>query len=63
MNVSLDDIDAVAGPLFKMAVQRMRKGEVIKKGGYDGKYGTIHLFDESEKDEISGQMSLFDSHS
>ena len=63
MNVSLDDIDAAAGPLLKMAVQRMRKGEVIKKGGYDGKYGTIHLFGESEKDEISGQMSLFDSHS
>jgi PHP family Zn ribbon phosphoesterase len=42
-----------------MAISRMRKGEVIKQEGYDGEYGVIRLFKESEKHELIGQKRLF----
>ncbi|MBQ2761339.1 MAG: UvrD-helicase domain-containing protein [Mailhella sp.] len=35
-------------PELGEAVRRMRAGEVIRQGGYDGEYGTIRLFDEAE---------------
>ena len=35
-------------PELGEAVRRMRAGEVIRQGGYDGEYGTIRLFGEAE---------------
>ena len=35
-------------PELGEAVRRMRAGEVIRQGGYDGEYGTIRLFDTAE---------------
>jgi DNA helicase-2/ATP-dependent DNA helicase PcrA len=37
----------------------MRTGEVIKQGGYDGEYGVIRLFRDSEKHELIGQKRMF----
>jgi DNA helicase-2/ATP-dependent DNA helicase PcrA len=36
-------------PLLAEAISRMRRGQVIRQGGYDGEFGTIRLF---EKDEL-----------
>jgi len=44
----LDEIRRVASPLLVEAVRRLRAGEVIREGGYDGEYGTIRLFQPGE---------------
>jgi len=59
MDVPLGDIEVAGGPLLKEALNRMRRDQVVRLGGYDGEYGVIRLFHESEKQAISGQMALF----
>jgi DNA helicase II / ATP-dependent DNA helicase PcrA len=41
------------------AVRRMRTGEVIRQGGYDGEYGVIRVFHPEEKHDWHDQMGLF----
>ena len=55
----LDEINRIAGPLVAEGIRRMRLGQVSRKGGYDGEYGTISLFAEGERSLLSGQVSLF----
>ena len=59
MLAPLPQIEAEGGPLLAEAVRRMREGRVIRQEGYDGEYGVIRLFDDAEKDVVSGQMALF----
>ncbi len=59
MDVPLSDIKAAGGPLLSEAIDRMRRDQVIRLGGYDGEYGIIRLFNDSEKQAIVGQMTLF----
>ena len=37
------------------AVARMRRGQVIREGGYDGEYGVVRVFSPEEAAEISGK--------
>jgi uncharacterized protein (TIGR00375 family) len=41
------------------AVKRIREKEVIKKPGFDGEFGVIHVFEPGEVASFSGQLSLF----
>lgn len=43
------------------AIKRVREGKVYAKGGYDGVYGTIKIFEpeEREKPDLPRQKSLF----
>lgn len=41
LEIDLADLETVAGPLLRLGVERMRKGEVTVHGGFDGRYGTI----------------------
>jgi uncharacterized protein (TIGR00375 family) len=50
-----------ADPLLGEAVTRLRKGAVIRDAGYDGEYGTIRLFEESELSRLTKGGLLFDS--
>ncbi|MBW1887232.1 MAG: UvrD-helicase domain-containing protein, partial [Deltaproteobacteria bacterium] len=59
MDVPLKDIEKAGGILLSKAVERMRKDQVIRDEGYDGEYGTIHLFKETERHELAGQIALF----
>ena len=47
------------------AVARMRRGDVIKEGGFDGEYGVVRVFSEEErKDFVTGRYrssSLLDA--
>ncbi|MDR2727411.1 MAG: UvrD-helicase domain-containing protein, partial [Deltaproteobacteria bacterium] len=36
------------------AVARMRRGQVIRHGGYDGEYGVVQVFDEEERQQLHG---------
>lgn len=53
------EIERLAGPSIARGVQRMRAGEVSLSPGYDGEYGKVTLFTQSELDALSGQTSLF----
>ncbi|HKU18780.1 MAG TPA: endonuclease Q family protein [Candidatus Saccharimonadales bacterium] len=52
-------IEAAGFPLLKLAVERLRAGEVVKDPGYDGVYGTIKVFkDNAERQQTINQLSL-----
>ena len=59
MDRDINDIERAGGLLLSRAVSRMRKGDVIRQEGYDGEYGVIKLFRDSEKHELEGQKHLF----
>jgi uncharacterized protein (TIGR00375 family) len=40
--------------IFGEAIERMRSGRVIKRGGYDGEYGVVRVFDEAERRAFAG---------
>jgi len=59
-DASLDEIGRIATPLLVEAVRRMRAGEVIREGGYDGEYGTIRLFKPDELESGKSISLLFE---
>ena len=59
MNAPLTRIEQAGGPVLAKAVGRMRRNQVIREGGYDGQFGAMHLFEDSEREAITRQMALF----
>jgi DNA helicase-2/ATP-dependent DNA helicase PcrA len=53
------DIEKVAGPMIAEAIKCMREGAVEIAAGYDGEYGTIHIFSQEERKIKAGQLTLF----
>jgi uncharacterized protein (TIGR00375 family) len=49
MNAPLADIECAGTPLIREAVSRMRSGKVRIEPGYDGEYGKVRIFEESER--------------
>ncbi len=60
MNVPVDEIQSRCSPVLAEAVQRIRKGKVIRQAGYDGEFGVIKVFEQGELQELAGQSSLFE---
>jgi DNA helicase-2/ATP-dependent DNA helicase PcrA len=58
-NIPLKGIEEAGGSLLSNAIDRMRREQVIREGGYDGEYGIIRLFEKGEKLELTGQTTLF----
>jgi superfamily I DNA/RNA helicase len=58
-DVPVEDISRSSSPLLAEAVTRLRAGRVIRDAGYDGEYGTIHLFEEAELRQLTNGGSLF----
>ena len=56
----LDEIDRASSPLLGEAIRRMRTGEVIREGGYDGEYGVIRVFQPGELESRQSAGLLFD---
>lgn len=48
MEAPIPAIRDKGGPILAEAINRMRTGQVIREGGYDGQFGTIRLFDASD---------------
>lgn len=44
----IEELRQSGGALVAEAVERMRVGQVVRDAGYDGEYGTIHLFAPDE---------------
>jgi DNA helicase-2/ATP-dependent DNA helicase PcrA len=59
MHAPLSAIGEAGGTLLREAIGRMRQNRVIRQEGYDGEYGVIRLFEETEKNVLSGQTALF----
>ena len=57
----VDDINNIGLPLLAEAIRRMRTGEVIASAGYDGEYGRITVFSETDRQRLLGQQMLFAS--
>ena len=58
--VPLEDIAAIH-PLLGEAIDRLRRGSVIRHAGYDGEYGVITLFEDGELDRRAKGELLFDA--
>ena len=54
-----EEIERVAGPCVAEGIRRLRRGQVARRPGFDGEYGTISLLTPAEIEQYSGQMSLF----
>lgn len=52
------DIERVAGFAAAEGVRRLRAGRVRRKGGFDGEYGEISLFEPGELAMLEGQLAL-----
>ena len=51
---------AKVSPVLAEAVTRMRRGEVVRRPGFDGEYGVISVFSPREQREIRGGKTLVD---
>ncbi|MGI9420585.1 MAG: UvrD-helicase domain-containing protein [Geminicoccaceae bacterium] len=59
-HVPIEDIRRADDGLLGEAISRLRSGDVIRKGGYDGEYGVIRLFEDNELKEARSGGLLFD---
>jgi len=55
----LDTIGKHASSILVEAIRRVRNGKVHASPGFDGQYGTIQVFTEKERNDYSGQTTLF----
>ncbi len=56
----LENIQRIAGGVAAEGIKRMRAGKVKIAAGYDGEYGTIHLFTPEERERLTSQVNLLD---
>ncbi|HZA84059.1 MAG TPA: endonuclease Q family protein, partial [Actinomycetes bacterium] len=59
-HVPLDDIAKAAPPLLAEAIDRVRRGAVIREAGYDGEYGSIRVFTPEELRSSPATATLFE---
>jgi uncharacterized protein (TIGR00375 family) len=59
-DVPLDDLAREGSAALAEAVGRLRRGEVVLEGGYDGEYGVVRLFHPKELADLAGGDRLFD---
>ena len=58
LNADADGLGRTS-PLLAEAVKRMREGRVIRRGGFDGEFGVIRVFEEGERERLAGQSFMF----
>ncbi len=59
LNIPVNSIRKKCGNLFAEAIRRMRSKEVIIKEGFDGEYGRVKVFQESELKQDRNAPKLF----
>ncbi len=52
MNTPVEEIKQSYTPVLAEAVKRIRAGRVMKKAGYDGRFGVISLFEDKNRLEV-----------
>jgi len=48
---------AQLSPLLALAIERVRRGKVIRKPGYDGEYGVIKVFEPNELKQLTADVT------
>ncbi|MBI2285666.1 DNA helicase UvrD [Candidatus Saccharibacteria bacterium] len=61
LDVPLEKIESAAQPTFAEALKRVRAHKLHIEPGYDGEYGTVHIFDSKDRQQFepAEQASLF----
>ncbi|MBI4648189.1 MAG: UvrD-helicase domain-containing protein [Bacteroidia bacterium] len=54
----IEDIQKKQGFILSEAIRRLRNHEVKHVAGYDGQFGIIHVFNEGEIAQLTGQLHL-----
>jgi len=57
--MSRERIETAGIPLLAEAIERMRDNRVTFSPGYDGLFGTVKIFSDGERRQLSGQRTLF----
>lgn len=57
LNASIDELKNNADERIALAVDRVRRGDLIINPGYDGEFGTVRIFEEQKPKE--SQLGLF----
>lgn len=57
--IPLADLEKLGGSLLSEGIRRMRAGELQIDAGYDGEFGVIRLFRDSEREDFTGQLVFF----
>lgn len=52
-NTPLDELRSVGGEVLAEAIARLRRGQVLRRPGYDGEYGVIRLFEPGELSRLT----------
>jgi PHP family Zn ribbon phosphoesterase len=61
LEADLREIEDFGGSLLALAVEKMRLGQVITSGGYDGKFGQVILLDENDRKKHSDFGKLLEN--
>ena len=56
--ITSSDIKATGRADLSFAIEKMRKGDIYIKPGYDGIYGVVKIFKPGERTQNSGQLSF-----
>jgi uncharacterized protein (TIGR00375 family) len=59
IEADLETIRRGSSDLLAEAIRRVRTGQVSIQPGYDGEFGTIQVFGNQERQQVSGQLGLF----
>ena len=55
----LEDLARAGGPLLAEAISRMRAGQVVLEGGFDGQFGKVGIFAPGEVQRLAGQKGFW----
>ncbi len=58
LDASRRDLEHTTSPDVVEGIIRVREGRVRIHPGYDGEYGTVHIFDDDERRELQEQATL-----
>jgi len=59
LKASLNELKSAGFSTFAEAISRVRQGKINIAPGYDGEYGKVEIFSETEKKDFPGQKTLF----
>ncbi|HSX17929.1 MAG TPA: endonuclease Q family protein [Candidatus Saccharimonadales bacterium] len=61
LDTSIEDIESATNPTIAEGVRHVRAGKLHIEPGYDGEYGTVHVFSPEDREQLNQneQASLF----